>query len=85
MNPFGPTWRKHTSCAQTLVPVGGSQGQSLQVEVQPLVLGRLQRPGAGAVLGGIWPVMGGRGQDPPHGGVLHRPPTESCRGQRLSV
>lgn len=69
---------KHTHMWKlALLPVSGSQSQSLQVEVQPLVLGCLQRPGAGSVLGGIRSMMGRRGQHPPYCGILYCSPTKS--------
>lgn len=63
-----------------ILPVSGPQGQSLQVEVQPLVPGCLQRPGTGAVLGGIRPMVGRRGQHPPYCRVLHCAATKSYTG-----
>ena len=65
-----------TQYTQTDAPVSGPQGQSLQVQMQPLAPGGLQGPGAGSVLGGVGARVGGGGEDPPHRGVLHGPPAE---------
>lgn len=55
------------------------------MEVQPLVLGGLQGPGAGAVLGGVGPVVGGRGQHPADRGVLHGAAAKSCKEEAAAV
>lgn len=65
----------------SVLPVSAIQGQPLQVEVQPLVLRRLQRPGAGAVLGGVRPVVGRRRQNPAYCRILHCASTKSCRDE----
>lgn len=38
-------------------PVSGLQGQSLQMEVQPLILWCLQGPGTSGLLCGVWAVL----------------------------
>lgn len=50
--------------------------------MQSLVFRCFQGPRTGTVLGGVGPVVGRRGQHPPHCRILHRAPTKSCSRQK---